>query len=969
MSQSFDIFDIDTSEYPLMKAKFISIDANQNQVINHSKDDFELIENGEQVDITDVSCEPNLAPISIVVYVNLSDSDENREITSIFLESMINSLPNNGSELCIISSWGYFFAKFTEDKNGVFEKVKTYRFSPATNYDRIFNDSKTGALEVMKSAKNSRRKIVLLTSWYINGDGNDVKDLIAKARNIDTRIDCILVKLNPLISMANLIDSTGGVLYKLNLLDKNIKTNLDNQAKTIIDSYCNISWNASKTCDTVLNLKAIDKKNGAIDSISYKVTTSRDQSLSFSESFMNFGVRNINSTIDTSIRVTSNYDYITINSINFEPNFTDFKVLSKLPITLSKGQSAKIEFQVNVKDKDRKYTNIVLNTDFCDFKSSILIGSEEVSINSNSVKIIQPNGGEIYRSGSDAQITWSGMPDNESVNLKFSSNNGESWNKISDSKGASDYIWRVPNIVSNNCLVSVDKLDSPTKTMKEGDIVWSKAYGDFNNDNAVKVIEANDGGYIVLGVAKQINSASDYIVITKISESGDIVWDKSFGGSLHSNSSTVINTNDNNYLLVRQSYSGSDDVRIEKIDNYGNVLWFKNFGGSKDDIPTSVIQAADGSYLIAGSTESRDKDFKDLLGNNSRENVFLLKIDSLGNRIWLKGYNNGDDDIASSLIESYDGNYLITGYRSDSHSDWDISLKNIDKDGNLIWSKYYKGSREEKGSKIIQDFDGGFIISGFTSSIDGVFEGVKNNSTIAPLIMKVDIKGNIMWIRTFPGSEAAYAYTMTKLSDGSLLGAGVFDDYVSDLTVSRKGSYDEGWLVKITSDNKIEYIKNFGGSFDDNITDMIQDKNGDFILVGQTGSEDYDLDGSNLRGRSDNWIFKLKGASSPYSDVSDAVFSIRATGNSIPVNDNVIQLLHNVELEYVTVKIDLEEDSNTDIVVYDQLGHKVETVHSGALEKGESEFTIDLKNYFSSRYYVRLITPSYSKTKFIEVLR
>ena len=58
-AQSFNVFDIDTSEYPITKAKFYSIDENGDQILNHTTSDFEITENGNTAEVLSVSCSYN----------------------------------------------------------------------------------------------------------------------------------------------------------------------------------------------------------------------------------------------------------------------------------------------------------------------------------------------------------------------------------------------------------------------------------------------------------------------------------------------------------------------------------------------------------------------------------------------------------------------------------------------------------------------------------------------------------------------------------------------------------------------------------------------------------------------------------------------------------------------------------------------------------------------------------------------
>src|SRR5947209_1450394 len=115
-----------------------------------------------------------------------------------------------------------------------------------------------------------------------------------------------------------------------------------------------------------------------------------------------------------------------------------------------------------------------------------------------------------------------------------------------------------------------------------------------------------------------------------------VKWTKNFGGSsadqigIVSNyydapNHSIIKTQDGGYAMVGYSTSsnldaisnyGANDILFIKADNNGNKLWSKSFGGSGDDLVTSVCQTSDGGYAITGMTTSSDHDF---INNNGSQ--------------------------------------------------------------------------------------------------------------------------------------------------------------------------------------------------------------------------------------------------------------------------------------------------------------------------------------------------------------
>ena len=103
------------------------------------------------------------------------------------------------------------------------------------------------------------------------------------------------------------------------------------------------------------------------------------------------------------------------------------------------------------------------------------------------------------------------------------------------------------------------------------------------------------------------------------------MWTKIFGGSDLEEAKSVQQTTDGGYIVAgyTRSYGfGKLDSWLVKTDENGNEMWTKTFGGSDSDIANSVQQTTDGEYIIAGHTSSY---------GSSNPDFWLIKTDSNGN--------------------------------------------------------------------------------------------------------------------------------------------------------------------------------------------------------------------------------------------------------------------------------------------------------------------------------------------------
>ncbi len=246
---------------------------------------------------------------------------------------------------------------------------------------------------------------------------------------------------------------------------------------------------------------------------------------------------------------------------------------------------------------------------------------------------------------------------------------------------------------------------------KDLDIVWARTFGGELLDGSEYSQQTSDGGYIIVGSTMSYGAGSSDVYLIKTDSSGKKKWSKTFGGEKGDWVQSARQTTDGGYIIagMTKNIKGYDmGAFLLKTDSSGNEEWSKTFGGEKADWAFSVQQTTDGGYIAAGSTSSYGSGLKD---------VFLLKTDSSGNEEWSKTFGREKNDSSNSVQQTSDGGYIVAGYTStDGSVSNDFYVIKTDSSGNEEWSKTFGGKMYDSVDSIHQTTDGGYVITGTTTS-------------------------------------------------------------------------------------------------------------------------------------------------------------------------------------------------------------------------------------------------------------
>lgn len=332
---------------------------------------------------------------------------------------------------------------------------------------------------------------------------------------------------------------------------------------------------------------------------------------------------------------------------------------------------------------------------------------------------------------------------------------------------------------------------------------------------------------------------------------------------------SIITTSDGGYILTGHFQSeqnifqglkiGAEDIFILKLDQSKNVEWVKSFGGIHEDIAQSIIETKDGGFIIVGRTSSNDGDFLNMYYGNW--DIFILKVDSNGNKDWVKTFGGTGYDEAFSVIEN-ENNYIITGYSGSndgdfeekSHNDWDIFVLNVDLNGNKNWLKIFGGFNTDIGLDIDVVSTGGYIITGQTGSNNGTFLNLNSGEEDA-FLLKIDENGSLEWVKTYGGSHPDGARSLLINQDGEYIVTG--HTYSNDkLFEGLAHGKQDVFVMKVDANGNSIWVNTFGGFEYEHPTSITNSHNSGYVITGETSSNSKIFENLN-NGASDIFIMEI----------------------------------------------------------------------------------------------------------------
>lgn len=242
-----------------------------------------------------------------------------------------------------------------------------------------------------------------------------------------------------------------------------------------------------------------------------------------------------------------------------------------------------------------------------------------------------------------------------------------------------------------------------------GAVEWQNLYSSGYYKNLLTIQQASDGGYIVGSNGSSFYKKNE-IWFSKLGSSGNIDEIGSYARVIDSDANFIQQTSDGGFILtgtIFLSEEKKNDIWVAKLTSTGNIEWQRTYGGSENDNARSLQQTSDGGYIVAGDTNS--------FGAQG-SSIWILKLFSTGTLDWQRKYGRIGQESARSIQQTDDGGYILGGLAYSSGSEEDVWVLKLNASGNIEWQRTYGGSNKDYIYDIHQTGDGGYIVGANTLS-------------------------------------------------------------------------------------------------------------------------------------------------------------------------------------------------------------------------------------------------------------
>ncbi|MFC7356345.1 hypothetical protein ACFQO1_01490 [Jejudonia soesokkakensis] len=407
---------------------------------------------------------------------------------------------------------------------------------------------------------------------------------------------------------------------------------------------------------------------------------------------------------------------------------------------------------------------------------------------------------------------------------------------------------------------------------------FTKTFGGSNIDNAVAILESNDGAYIILGTTESLDGDvmgktaddADYWIL-KLSRTGDIIWQHTYGGTANDEASGITKTNDGGYVIAGKSRSNDGDVSgnegffdywIVKIDGEGTLVWEQNFGFVGSDQAFDVTSTQDGGFIATGVLDVSASGGQ---GNAGRPNAahaggdyWAIKLNAAGDFVWSRYFGGSFTDTAHKAIETSTGDIVIIGFSDSTDVDitnnkgaYDFWIVKINASGDIIWENNYGGSEIDVAYDIIETTDNNYLIVGDTRSSDQDVSEAKGNAD--SWVIKISPTGDLIWQKSLGGTEFDTARSISQMQNGNYVIAGTTRS--NDGDIAEGNGLNDAWIIIIDQEGDLLYNEAFGGTNLDFGNSAVHTSDNKILLVGNTESTDGDIEIN--KGIKDIFLVKL----------------------------------------------------------------------------------------------------------------
>lgn len=529
-----------------------------------------------------------------------------------------------------------------------------------------------------------------------------------------------------------------------------------------------------------------------------------------------------------------------------------------------------------------------------------------------------------------------------SINLNLFSQVSQQWaTRYNGSSNGSDYANDIKIDLAGNIIVtgtSQGSNDLNYMTIKynsAGVQQWIRTYDGLQGEDVAEAVAVDFSGNVFVTGRSSVSGSGFNFYTQKMNSSGTVLWGTYYNGPGNGDDKAhaiVVDALGNVYVGGVSTGSGTGpDFCLVKYNAAGVQQWAYRYNApanSWDELVDFKIDAAGNNLYLTGFGNYGAPDYSDYV---------TIKVNSAGTQQWIKRYNGGGSDQATSITVDASGNSYVTGWFSDANSWESYSTVKYNSAGTQIWFAHYDGpgQRIDIPADIETDASGNVFVTGRSQGANLLYDFAT---------LKYNSSGVQQWVNRWTGSGANhYSYAVSIALDGSgNVYAGGYSGsstFLLDYAVVRYSSAGtQQWWIKY----------NGTGNANDLGTAITLD-----------GSNVY-VTGSSI-GSSNNTDF----ATVKYAQT----VGIQQTGTGSPVSYSLRQNYPNPFNPVTNINFEIPISGNVKLTVYDDAGRMVALLTNGFLNAGFYSAMFDAENLASGVYFYNLETENYSEAKKMILIR
>ena len=349
------------------------------------------------------------------------------------------------------------------------------------------------------------------------------------------------------------------------------------------------------------------------------------------------------------------------------------------------------------------------------------------------------------------------------------------------------------------------------------------------------------------------------------------------------------------------------DFLIKREDLNGNTIWQQRYGGSSSELLRDMAATKDRGYVMLGVSNSTDGDVGFNYNPPFNLDIWVLKLDSNGNKEWATVLGGSQNDEAFQIIPLDRGGYYVVGHAISTdhdcvgnHGGIDVFITKLDDTGGKVWSRCYGGSNDEGARMVwaVTNNHGGLTLAADAQSNNG---DVTNAKGLADYwLVDIDSNGAINWNNCYGSLTSETPYGLCRAMDGTL--------WVTGLSYAQGGevanSYGKGdvWTIRTDSLGNLLSAKVMGSSELD-MGRVIHPLSGGGVFVagtyGATSASGGELPNNYHGGLSDVFIAHFAPWNTGAKDIGAKTFAMQIYPN--PATKELY-----IEPEQIDVKYDLK---------------------------------------------------------------